>query len=50
MLTFDEETKSFKESNVNKNWIDAMKAEIDSIEKNNTWKLIFHSKDAKLLV
>ena len=47
MLSFDEEPKNFKEAKVNKNWLDAMKAEIDSIENNNTWKLVLPPKDAK---
>lgn len=47
MLTFDEEPKNFNEANVDKNWFEAIKDESDSIEKNNTWKLILLLKDVK---
>lgn len=47
MLSFDEEPNNFKEAKVNKNWLDAMNAEVDSIEKNNTWKLVPPPKDVK---
>ncbi|XP_052626754.1 uncharacterized mitochondrial protein AtMg00820-like [Lactuca sativa] len=49
MLIFYEEPKNFMKAKVKKNWINAMKVEIDSIEKNNTWKLFLPPKDAKLI-
>ena len=46
MLTFDEEPNNFNEAKLNKDWIKSMKAKIDSIEKNNTQKLVPPPKDA----
>ena len=40
LLTIDGEPESYIEAAVIQAWIDAMKAEIESIIKNKTWKLV----------
>ncbi|KAJ9554040.1 hypothetical protein OSB04_018085 [Centaurea solstitialis] len=47
LLTFDEEPRNFNEAKVKPEWLKAMKTEIDSIEKNNTWNLVSLPKDVK---
>ncbi|KAJ9565985.1 hypothetical protein OSB04_001951 [Centaurea solstitialis] len=47
MLTSDEEPRNYNEAKTNKEWVKAMRAEIDSIEKNNTWKLVHPPTDVK---
>ncbi|KAD4179957.1 hypothetical protein E3N88_28548 [Mikania micrantha] len=39
LLFTEEEPQNYKEASVDKKWIEAMQAEIDSINKNNTWNL-----------
>lgn len=36
----DEEPSSYQEGKQNPNWVEAMKAEMTSIERNNTWNLV----------
>ncbi|GKD36012.1 ribonuclease H-like domain, reverse transcriptase, RNA-dependent DNA polymerase [Tanacetum coccineum] len=38
MLTLDEEPRNYNEAKLNPKWLKAMKTELDSIIKNNTWK------------
>ncbi|GKA74913.1 retrovirus-related pol polyprotein from transposon TNT 1-94 [Tanacetum coccineum] len=40
MLTLDEEPRNFNEAKLNLKWLKAMKTELQSIVKNNTWKLV----------
>ncbi|GKB68904.1 ribonuclease H-like domain, reverse transcriptase, RNA-dependent DNA polymerase [Tanacetum coccineum] len=40
MLTLDEEPRNYNEANLNPKWLKAMKTELESIVKNNTWKLV----------
>ncbi|GJR19898.1 uncharacterized mitochondrial protein-like protein [Tanacetum coccineum] len=40
MLTLDEEPRNFNEAKLNPKWLKAMKTELESIVKNNTWKLV----------
>ncbi|KAI3501786.1 hypothetical protein L1887_29807 [Cichorium endivia] len=47
MLALDEEPKNYLEAKSNKEWVKAMKAEIDSIVKNNTWELVHPPKHVK---
>ncbi|KAJ9542758.1 hypothetical protein OSB04_029264 [Centaurea solstitialis] len=47
MLTCDEEPRNFKEAIMNPEWLKAMTSEIESIEKNKTWKLVPLPKHAK---
>ena len=47
MLTLDEEPRNFDEAKAKPEWLKAMKTEMDSIEKNNTWKLVSLFKDVK---
>nr|GEW95942.1 zinc finger, CCHC-type [Tanacetum cinerariifolium] len=39
LLLLEEEPRNYKEAAQDKKWIEAMKIEIDSINKNKTWKL-----------
>nr|GEW05446.1 ribonuclease H-like domain, reverse transcriptase, RNA-dependent DNA polymerase [Tanacetum cinerariifolium] len=39
LLLAEDEPKNYKEASSDKKWIEAMKAELDSINRNNTWKL-----------
>ncbi|KAJ9546687.1 hypothetical protein OSB04_019230 [Centaurea solstitialis] len=47
LLTFDEEPRNYNEAKVKPEWLKAMKTEIDSIEKNNTWNLVSLPKYVK---
>lgn len=47
LLTIEEEPRNFNEAKVKLKWLEAMKTEIASIEKNNTWKLVSLPKDVK---
>jgi hypothetical protein len=40
---------SFKEAIKNKDWIEAMKDELDQIEKNQTWELVLIPKDKNVI-
>ncbi|GKE87798.1 ribonuclease H-like domain, reverse transcriptase, RNA-dependent DNA polymerase, partial [Tanacetum coccineum] len=40
MLTLDEEPRNYNEAKLNPKWLKAMKTELESIIKNNTWKLV----------
>ncbi|GJV57642.1 uncharacterized mitochondrial protein-like protein [Tanacetum coccineum] len=40
MLTLDEEPRNYNEAKLKPQWLKAMKTELESIVKNNTWKLI----------
>nr|GEY55955.1 ribonuclease H-like domain, reverse transcriptase, RNA-dependent DNA polymerase [Tanacetum cinerariifolium] len=39
LLLAEDEPKNYKEASSDQKWIEAMKAELDSINRNNTWKL-----------
>ncbi|GKC20099.1 zinc finger, CCHC-type containing protein [Tanacetum coccineum] len=39
LLFTEEEPRNYKEASTNKKWIETMKVELDSINKNNTWTL-----------
>ncbi|GKA82599.1 zinc finger, CCHC-type containing protein [Tanacetum coccineum] len=39
LLLMEEEPRTYKEASTDKKWIEAMKIELDSINKNNTWAL-----------
>ncbi|GJZ06839.1 zinc finger, CCHC-type containing protein [Tanacetum coccineum] len=39
LLLMEEEPRTYKEASTDKKWIEAMKIELDSINKNNTWTL-----------
>ncbi|GJY45093.1 zinc finger, CCHC-type containing protein [Tanacetum coccineum] len=39
LLFTEEEPRNYKEASTDKKWIEAMEAELDSINKNNTWTL-----------
>ncbi|GJU00703.1 zinc finger, CCHC-type containing protein [Tanacetum coccineum] len=39
LLFTEEEPRNYKEASIDKKWIEAMKIELDSINKNNTWTL-----------
>ncbi|GKD44966.1 uncharacterized mitochondrial protein-like protein [Tanacetum coccineum] len=40
MLTLNEEPRNYNEAKLNPKWLKAMKTELESIVKNNTWKLV----------
>ncbi|GJX22080.1 zinc finger, CCHC-type containing protein [Tanacetum coccineum] len=40
MLTLDKEPRNYNEAKLNPKWLKAMKTELESIIKNNTWKLV----------
>ncbi|GJV50200.1 ribonuclease H-like domain, reverse transcriptase, RNA-dependent DNA polymerase [Tanacetum coccineum] len=46
---YSHETENFKEASKDEKWIEAMQVEIDSINKNNTWKLTTLPKDHKVI-
>ncbi|GKE27348.1 hypothetical protein Tco_1442732, partial [Tanacetum coccineum] len=50
MLTLDEEPRNYNEAKLKPQWLKAMKMELDSIVKNNTWKLVSLPKDASTFV
>ncbi|GJV98955.1 ribonuclease H-like domain, reverse transcriptase, RNA-dependent DNA polymerase [Tanacetum coccineum] len=39
LLLAEDEPKNYKEASTDQKWIEAMKVELDSINRNNTWKL-----------
>ena len=49
LLLVEDEPRNYKEAAKDERWIEAMKAEIDSINKNNTWKLTTLPKDHKAI-
>ncbi|GKB23094.1 ribonuclease H-like domain, reverse transcriptase, RNA-dependent DNA polymerase [Tanacetum coccineum] len=49
LLLVENEPKNFKEASKDEKWIEAMQVEIDSINKNNTWKLTTLPKDHKAI-
>ncbi|GKC18938.1 ribonuclease H-like domain, reverse transcriptase, RNA-dependent DNA polymerase [Tanacetum coccineum] len=44
MLTLDEEPRNYNEAKLKPQWLKAMKIELESIIKNNTWKLVLLPK------
>ncbi|GJY04484.1 zinc finger, CCHC-type containing protein [Tanacetum coccineum] len=51
LLLAEDEPKNYKEASSDQKWIEAMKVELDSINRNNTWELNTHlvtQKDIKL--
>ncbi|GJX12789.1 reverse transcriptase domain-containing protein [Tanacetum coccineum] len=40
MFTLDEEPRNYNEAKLNPKWLKAMKTKLESIIKNNTWKLV----------
>ncbi|GJU12028.1 zinc finger, CCHC-type containing protein [Tanacetum coccineum] len=50
LLLLEEEPRNYKEVAQDKKWIEAMQIEIDSINKNKTWKLATHQTIRRLLV
>nr|GEU68951.1 hypothetical protein [Tanacetum cinerariifolium] len=49
LLVVEDEPRNFKEASKDENWIEAMQVEIDSTNKNNTWKLTTLPKDHKAI-
>ncbi|KAJ9566785.1 LOW QUALITY PROTEIN: hypothetical protein OSB04_002751 [Centaurea solstitialis] len=49
LLLVEDEPRNYKEAAKDDRWIEAMKAEIDSINKNNTWRLTTLPKDHKAI-
>nr|GEU98103.1 zinc finger, CCHC-type [Tanacetum cinerariifolium] len=49
LLLAEDEPKNYKEASSNQKWIEAMKVELDSINRNNTWELTLYPKDIKQL-
>ncbi|MFS7985345.1 putative RNA-directed DNA polymerase [Helianthus anomalus] len=49
LLLAEEEPRNYKEASSDKKWIEAMKAELDSINKNNTWSLTELPRDHKAI-
>nr|GEV62389.1 zinc finger, CCHC-type [Tanacetum cinerariifolium] len=45
----EDEPKNYKEASSDQKWIEAMKAELDSINRNNTWKLTTLPKGPKAI-
>ncbi|GJR14404.1 ribonuclease H-like domain, reverse transcriptase, RNA-dependent DNA polymerase [Tanacetum coccineum] len=48
-LLLAEETKNYKKQTSDQKWIEAMKVELDSINRNNTWKLTTLPKGHKAI-
>ncbi|GKF65593.1 ribonuclease H-like domain, reverse transcriptase, RNA-dependent DNA polymerase [Tanacetum coccineum] len=44
LLLVEDEPKNYKEASSDQKWIEAMKVELDSINRNNTWELTTLSK------
>lgn len=40
MIKDEEETNSYQDAKEKIEWVNAMKEELTSIERNNTWKLV----------
>ncbi|GJS46051.1 ribonuclease H-like domain, reverse transcriptase, RNA-dependent DNA polymerase [Tanacetum coccineum] len=49
LLLAEDEPKNYKEASNDQKWIEAMKAELDSINRNNTWKLTTLPKGHKAI-
>ncbi|GKB53345.1 ribonuclease H-like domain, reverse transcriptase, RNA-dependent DNA polymerase, partial [Tanacetum coccineum] len=49
LLLVEDKPRNFKEASKDEKWIEAMQVEIDSINKNNTWKLTTLPKDHKAI-
>nr|GEW73491.1 ribonuclease H-like domain, reverse transcriptase, RNA-dependent DNA polymerase [Tanacetum cinerariifolium] len=49
LLLAENEPKNYKESSSDKKWIEAMKVELDSINRNNTWELTTLPKGHKAI-
>nr|GFB97911.1 ribonuclease H-like domain, reverse transcriptase, RNA-dependent DNA polymerase [Tanacetum cinerariifolium] len=49
LILVEDELRNFKEASKDEKWIEAMQVEIDSINKNNTWKLTTLPKDHKAI-
>ncbi|KAK1422289.1 hypothetical protein QVD17_25292 [Tagetes erecta] len=49
LLLVEETPRNYKEAAMNKKWIEAMKSELESINKNNTWKLTDLPEGQKLI-
>ncbi|GKE57400.1 ribonuclease H-like domain, reverse transcriptase, RNA-dependent DNA polymerase [Tanacetum coccineum] len=49
LLLVEDEPKNYKEASSDQKWIEAMKVELDSINRNNTWKLTTLPKGHKAL-
>nr|GEV76177.1 ribonuclease H-like domain, reverse transcriptase, RNA-dependent DNA polymerase [Tanacetum cinerariifolium] len=49
LLLAKDEPKNYKEASSDQKWIEAMKAELDSINRNNTWKLTTLPKGHKAI-
>ncbi|KAK1434246.1 hypothetical protein QVD17_11166 [Tagetes erecta] len=47
LLVIDDVPKRFQDASSEKHWIDAMKTELASIEKNHTWELVHPPKNVK---
>ncbi|GKA47797.1 ribonuclease H-like domain, reverse transcriptase, RNA-dependent DNA polymerase [Tanacetum coccineum] len=49
LLLAEDEPKNYKEASSDQKWIEAMKVELDSINKNNTWELTTLPKGHKAI-
>nr|GEW15506.1 ribonuclease H-like domain, reverse transcriptase, RNA-dependent DNA polymerase [Tanacetum cinerariifolium] len=49
LLLAEDEPRNYKEASSDKKWIEAMKVELDSINRNNTWKLTTLPKGHKAI-
>ncbi|GJU08319.1 ribonuclease H-like domain, reverse transcriptase, RNA-dependent DNA polymerase [Tanacetum coccineum] len=49
LLLAEDEPKNYKEASSNQKWIEAMKVELDSINRNNTWELTTLPKGHKAI-
>nr|GEX60086.1 zinc finger, CCHC-type [Tanacetum cinerariifolium] len=49
LLLAEDEPKNYKEASTDQKWIEAMKVELDSINRNNTWKLTTIPKGHKAI-
>ncbi|GKB01534.1 ribonuclease H-like domain, reverse transcriptase, RNA-dependent DNA polymerase [Tanacetum coccineum] len=49
LLLAEDEPKNYKEASSDQKWIEAMKVELDSINRNNTWKLTTLPKGHKAI-
>nr|GEV36023.1 ribonuclease H-like domain, reverse transcriptase, RNA-dependent DNA polymerase [Tanacetum cinerariifolium] len=49
ILLVEDEPRNYKEASSDQKWIEAMKAELDSIHRNNTWKLTTLPKGHKAI-
>ncbi|XP_076885220.1 putative mitochondrial protein AtMg00820 [Bidens hawaiensis] len=49
LMMVEEVPRNYKEASTDERWIEAMKDELDSINKNNTWKLTTLPSDHKAI-